>query len=396
MGALARIRSCAALCALAAAPLAQSEPDAPPAQVEASTAGGRAPAVPGRSPRVAETLERWREAFELDLAGALLEELPGSLAEPELAADGELVALAARALHMAGRADEAAELLDAAQVRAETRAFVELERARELLADDDLRAVVDLLKAPRAADGSAPAEPVRFPEHPECWLYVGRALNRAGRVEDSVPFLVRFTALAPLSVEAPAAWHMLAQEAFQRRDVERGRECEERGRELARWHSFYRARLTQVREAPGEPLPRRGLAELWIEVGEWERAKAELARCLALDPDSVEAWALSGEVERKLGHPAAALAAYDRTLELDPSRAPVRFNRGVLHLMEGRAELAHEDFARVVAEDESRDPQLAGAALQLARSFLARGDRAAAVQHYEDYRARGGREPLEP
>ncbi len=343
-----------------------------------------------RAAAVVARVATWREWLELDLAHLVTKAGPPALdAEPALARSGEAVALVARALHQAGREDEAAALLDRAEVADAT--WIELERARQLLVRDELRAVVDLLKArPDQAHGA----PVRFPDEPLAWLYVGRALNRAGRADDARPFLMRFTELAPRAPEAPSAWHMLATEAFARRDVEAARTYQERGRELALWHTYYKTRRIQKRESPADPLPRIGLAQLWLQAGDNQRAAAELEQAVEVAPDSADVWALLGETRRKLEQPRAAQAAYDRALELDPALPLVRTNRALLLLQAGREAEARADLERVVNDDAEEDPRLAPAYLQLARLERKAGAADRAAQLYLAYLERGGRDPL--
>lgn len=348
---------------------------------------------------VAGEVASWRELLEIDLGHIVAEQGPAALAaDPALAGDGEALGLVARALYDAGREDESRALLDAARPRAGTESWIALERARQMLERDELREVVELLKA-RPAEQAASGEvrdPVRYPEAALCWLYVGRALNRAGRGSDSRPFLLRFTELAPLARETPSAWHMLAIEAFSRREVELAESYQQRGRELALWHTFYKTRRIQARESPGDPLPHVGLARLWLQFNRNERAQTELelALGLGLGQDSAETWALLAETRRKLGLEAEALAAYDQALELDPEQLLVRTNRALLHKSAGRSALARADLELVVESDDGSDPRIAVAYLMLARLVLAAGDEQAAKELYRTYVDRGGSEPL--
>lgn len=380
-------RAAFALLALALLPRAGAPAAAQADAQETAQVDGRTQA---REKRV-ELLLRWREALELDLASEVVREAR-ELVEPggALATDGEALALYAAALCDGGQSERAQALLAASAPSPRTRSAVEVALARIDLEADRLAEVERRLAADKGS-----LVPVLHPERAECWLVLGRARARAAGLEDAAPLLATFVQRWPLHPEAPSAWYMLAQEAIGRRDLERARACRERAEQLAAWHGYYRARRLQIRERPEEPLPRLGLAQLWIAVGELERAREVLLELARIAPDFCRAHATLGEVQRKLGALSLARAAYDRALACDPTQAEVRFNRALLALHEGRKQEARADFEQLVGGPAASDPRILEAHLHLARLLLEAGEKEAAEQRYERYRAGGGEQPLQ-
>lgn len=215
----------------------------------------------------AERLASWTEALELDLAGEVLSAvaaLPQGAAALE--ADGEALALYAAALAASGQRAAARAALQSAQAEARGRDALEVELAA-LELDEDRLAEVEARLA--QADGSLRPELV---DAPRALFLLGRARVRSGDSARARGPLESFVAKHPRHRDAPAAWHMLAQEALLRRDLERARECRERGAELGRWHAYYRTRRLQRRAHPDAPEPRIGLAQLWIAAEDWDRS----------------------------------------------------------------------------------------------------------------------------
>ncbi len=334
-------------------------------------------------------LAEWREDFELDELASIVAEGPRLVSgDGPLARDGEAIALVGRALFAGGREGAAKSLLEAPVELDEVgRAHVELARASVALAEDDLSGVLALVLS---SDGTS----VRRPDYADAWLLAGQALARGGAPERADAFLLRFVQLAPPSADLAAAYHMLAQHAVARRDVERAREYRERGERAARWQALLRARRIQIRAQPDDPLPRLGLAQLWFEAGDPGRAKDALVELIERAPREARAWTLLGDCERHLGNMAAARAGWDRAVEIDTAQIGARFNRGVLARMEVRLADARADFDWILehgAEDELRYRQ---AHLELARLDLAAGLPDRAEARYAKYRGLGGTEPL--
>lgn len=339
----------------------------------------------------ASVIERWRESLALDLPGAVLAESERLLATGgALARDGDAIALAARAALVARGPDAARSILESADATAATEVAVEVERARLAIELDDLDGALALLLATR--DASLP----KRAERPDAWLLAGRALARLGELERAAPFLARFVELAPRDAEAPAALHLLAQAAIARGEAQTARALAARADEAARWHSYWKVRVLQIRERPDDPLPRLGLGQLWLAAGDGAKAEAVLRDLVARAPTFAPGWFHVGEAERMQGDLTAALAAYSRALEIEPDHLLALHNRATIHRLAGRAAEARADYERIVAGPRASEPLALPAHLELARVLDAAGDRDAAAQRYARYRELGGTEPLRP
>lgn len=265
------------------------------------------------------TLARWREALELDLPAEVLREAPQATAKPgELATSGEARALWARALCGAGRTQEALEALRPEAVPESERAWLEIARARMAIEADDLAGA----RARLSSRESKAELGARFPDRPEAWLLLGRAAWRGEQRADARVALERFVAAAPLDAEAPDAWHMLALEARRRGDAARAAQCDEAQQKSAQWQAYYRTRRLQIREHPREPLPRLGLAELWIAAGDDARAREVLEDLVRLEPDFARAELALARLEKRAGRAEAAAAHARRYRELGGTEEP--------------------------------------------------------------------------
>lgn len=340
--------------------------------------------------------ERWRESLDLDLPAEVLERgLPAVTGAGALARDGEAIALVCRALALTGQETRAREIVDAASVDPTSQAWIAVARARLALLDDDLARAVGLLARPASAGAGDILARVRHPENAESWLLLGRALTRAGASGDAEPVLTRFVEIAPLDAEAPAAWHMLAQAALARGAVDASVGLRARAEQSAQWQAFYRARRLQIRESPKEPLPRLGLAQLWLAVGEHTRAQRVLEELVALAPQFCRGWDLLGEASRKRGDTRAARQAYDRALGCDPALPEALFDRGLLAMLERRWPDARVDLERLVDGPAAAEPRFLRAHLELARALVQLGENAPAARRFAHYRELGGTDPLE-
>ncbi|MCZ6597130.1 MAG: hypothetical protein O7B99_05810 [Planctomycetota bacterium] len=341
--------------------------------------------------RQEDPLPRLRELAEVGLPsdvariGAPLVAQGGALAE-----HGEAIAIVARALFEIGDEGLAVELLEQARPTPETRVAVELARARLALERDDLKGALE-----RLAPGADP-ERMRYPEEPESWLLFGRACARLGRYDAAEPASERFVALAPLHAEAPTAWHVLFQAAVARGDGERAKQCREEERRLRLWHALLTARRVQVLRSPQAPLPRLGIALLWMEVDALAEARAALDELVALAPDFCAGWLRLGVVHARAGRSAVALRAHERALTCYPEEHRARLARARLLLEAGRNSEAQEDLERIVASDVEAEAHFLAAHLHLARLLRAAGEEDGARRRYGRYVELGGTEPLEP
>ncbi|MCE9593520.1 MAG: tetratricopeptide repeat protein [Planctomycetes bacterium] len=329
-----------------------------------------------------------REDLELDSPReALVRSSPWTAKDGAFEHDGEVLALTARALAATGEDARARKLLEQATPTDATKSWIELERARLALENDDLEA------AARALAGEKGAA-VRYPDIAECWLLRGRALARQQKFADAAPLFRRFLELAPFSVDAPAACHQLAQAALARADDAEAQKWFTRAAELGTWQGFYRARRIQIREHPDDPLPRVGLAQLFLEAHDYARAEALLTELTATTPTFASGWFLLGEARRKQRDLDGASKAYTQALDLDPELPFARFNRAVIARMQGRDVDARADLERIVGGPAADDERLLKAHLELARLLVRAGDAEAANTRYRRYTELGGKDPL--
>ena len=339
----------------------------------------------------ARALRGLRELLELDLDAAAIEKGLTATAEGGLlAGSDEAVALTARALFEAGREAEAEALLGARGSAADPAGWLLVERARSALARDELERVEELLAAPEGSEA-----PVVHPERSESWLLLARARARGGDLEAAAPLAWAFTQRAPLHAQAATAWNLVALVSDERGNSADATEARRRADELRLWHSILRARRIQVRESPGEPEPRLGLALVWMEARQVERAREVLLELTQLFPRYARGQFHLGEVERLRGDFDAARRAWSAALAADPDQDKARFNRAVIDTQRGDLALAQPDWEILVQREVSTRPPMLEAHLYLARIQLARGDRPAAQQRYARYRELGGTEPLQ-
>lgn len=332
--------------------------------------------------------ERWRDSLLIDRPRDVLVEAEQHAAgEPW---DGERLALAARAAFIARGRAAAEAWLARTPVRVETSAWLELERARIALECDELApALAQLLKD---AGDRAP----KLATYPHAWLCVGRAWTRLGEAARGASFLARFVELDPFDPEVPSALHALAQEALARNDGAAASRYLQRADENAKWQAYRRIRVLQIRDSPHEPLPRLGLAQLWLQARQGARAKAVLDELLAHHPEYANGWFHLGEAQRLLDDLQGASQSYTKALEFEPEHVLARHNRATIARLGGRLAEARADFERIVDGPRSGEKAALNSHLALARLLSAGGDEAGAATRYARYKELGGAEPLAP
>ncbi|MBL8861460.1 MAG: hypothetical protein JNK02_05555 [Planctomycetes bacterium] len=322
--------------------------DARPSQDGAAPRPTPAPERAGDAPQDAAAAARlaaaWREALELDLPGEVL--ASGAWIETRADADPELAALYARALFDAGQAARAASIL----ARGRSAPLILVEARIALERDELARARALLAPEPGAR------EPVRFPAADECWLLLGRALARADELARAEPLLVEFVRRAPFHAETPQAWFLLVDCARARGDGALALRREESRARSAEWHAYYRARRLQARANPKEPLPRLGLAQLWLSAGELERARAEVTAALELDPRFCRALELAAEIERRAGHVQRATQLAVEALGCDATLVEIHLTRARLARDQGDAQGYAAHLARYRERGGTKDP----------------------------------------
>ncbi|WP_183064052.1 tetratricopeptide repeat protein [Streptomyces sp. gCLA4] len=93
---------------------------------------------------------------------------------------------------------------------------------------------------------------------------------------------------------------------------------------------------------------------LWGEEGRTAEARGSLDAALRHDPEMAEAWAIKGELAYVEGDLTAALADFNRAVELE-ARPEFRFNRGVVHEAAGSLVQAVADFDAVLAVTDDEE-----------------------------------------
>ncbi len=81
-------------------------------------------------------------------------------------------------------------------------------------------------------------------------------------------------------------------------------------------------------------------AKVYTELNEIEKASAELQRAVAVRPDFAEAWSDLGQARKNLLDDAGALAAFERSVELNSEDAVAQYRLGGEYLHEGKAHRA--------------------------------------------------------
>jgi tetratricopeptide (TPR) repeat protein len=115
----------------------------------------------------------------------------------------------------------------------------------------------------------------------------------------------------------------------------------------------------QPRYKPKPDAPRPGVnaeSQRWYEgalqeynAKRYGTAMSMLERSIAADASNPSAWYLRGVIAHTRKDRAAALAAYDRTLAIDPRYKKAYGDRALLHEEMGRNDLAAADRARMGA-----------------------------------------------
>jgi len=124
--------------------------------------------------------------------------------------------------------------------------------------------------------------------------------------------------------------------------------------------------LRRVADAPEDPALLRSLAEICDGYGEWDAARQLYGSVAAIDPESPRAWYHLGRMRAEVGLVGEAVAAFRRTLELEPDYAPAHERLGSLLLSRDRLDEAEASFR----EAHRLAPNEPAGARGLARTLL--------------------------
>jgi serine/threonine protein kinase/lipoprotein NlpI len=115
-----------------------------------------------------------------------------------------------------------------------------------------------------------------------------------------------------------------------------------------------RTAADEKRRAEARPHYERGKAA--AEAGDYAAAVAALNTALSLDPDSAPALNYRGLARYKLKQLDASIADFTRALEIDPGFVRAYNNRGLAHNKLGRFEPAIADFTQAINRARVREP----------------------------------------
>jgi tetratricopeptide (TPR) repeat protein len=215
---------------------------------------------------------------------------------------------------------------------------------------------------------------LRYTDSADGYMLSARALTRYGNREGARPFLEELVKRFPHDDEVPAALHLLSQDAITRGDLKAARELRAKANASARWRAFFDARRRQAIEHPNDPLPRFGVAALWMEVGEAQRACDVLDKLLLKAPEFARGHALRGDASRALSELDESLKSWSRALELDENLHAARLNRSILWVTREQWTKARADLELLVDQEEAMSGPLIRAHLELSRALKALGD----------------------
>ena len=311
--------------------------------------------------------------------------LPAVRPGGSLASDGAAVAAVARAAIETGALESAEHLLREARP-AKAPARIEIERARLAFARDELERASSQLTV---TDDRGTR--LRHPDEPEAWILFARTHARLLDYETADRAARRYLAVAPRGIDSAVAWQIRTDAALRRNDAEAAHALLQKAKEHRAWHELLVARRLQCLRSPDAELPRLGLALVWMEAEDFERARAVLRELVERSPGFARGWFHLGEAERGLGRAKEAEAAYDEALRLEPSHAPSLANRAAMRSARGAWEEARRDYEVLLGGDAGEDSRFLEAHLGLVRVLRALGEEEAAEERLARYRGLGGK-----
>ena len=124
------------------------------------------------------------------------------------------------------------------------------------------------------------------------------------------------------------------------------------------------------------------LAEIQRDRGELDEAIRLFSAALDIDDSQPFVWMGAGDVLQRAGRFEAAVKAFETVLELDPDSFKARYNLGVTYSNMGREDDALAIYAQAIELDPTH-PEAASARNNLGAMRLARGEKDAALEHFE-------------
>ena len=96
------------------------------------------------------------------------------------------------------------------------------------------------------------------------------------------------------------------------------------------------------------------LAKVYVDLGQYDRAKRELEDGLEMRPNVAHFLSLLGEVQRKLGHPELSVQLNRQALQADPTMTPAYYYMGLAYM-----DLKKQDEAIAALENSLKSPYVA-------------------------------------
>jgi arylsulfatase A-like enzyme/Flp pilus assembly protein TadD len=265
--------------------------------------------------------------------------------------------------------------------------FQRFERAAARLSGEGAGEALAELDALVAAD---PGNPVFRGKLAQAW-------RERGELEKAVPLYGRAAEDAP---EDPEAWYNLASALHEAGRAAEARAAIERSLRLDGSRPEARNTLGVILLAQGDPDKARreferavaldprnaqalnNLGNVLRALGRLDEAEEAYRRSAALAPRYAEPWNGLGTLEVDRDRPAAALALFERALELAPASHEVRLNRAIARELAGDAAGAVRDYREVLAatEGDARYLEQRRAARQLLARLSGGGDGAAPAE----------------
>src|SRR5438067_12401486 len=120
------------------------------------------------------------------------------------------------------------------------------------------------------------------------------------------------------------------------------------------------------------------LAAVYEQMGERDQAAETYSRIVELSPNDADAWEHLGTWRALQGNTNDAIAAYNRSLELDPDRITARFSLAETYLEAERFEEAMNAYQALVQQGEELQSD------DLAAAYAGLADTYNSLERYDD------------
>ena len=144
-----------------------------------------------------------------------------------------------------------------------------------------------------------------------------------------------------------------------------------------------------VETFPNSAVAQYSVGALYVHMGDYDKAEPYIDKAVRLDPNNYKAWYNKGVLHMREGKPMEALDAYNRCIGIK-EYTKAYFSRAMLYEGTGKPELAMPDIDRVLAEQ----PENARAYYIKADCLEMQGNISAALENYSKAIAYEDTEPL--